>query len=113
MLVSVYMWNQAPFATLLFLAGMQSISEDLYAAAEVDGAGYWQRFRYVTLPALRPILFLVLVLCTVNGFLMLDLIYILTMGGPALRHHHDLLARLPDQLRRSSSSAPGPRSSTR
>ena len=81
-LVSVYMWNQAPFATLLFLAGMQSIAEDLYAAAEVDGAGYWQRFRYVTLPALRPILFLVLVLATVNGFLMLDLIYILTMGGP-------------------------------
>jgi ABC-type sugar transport system permease subunit len=81
-LVSVYMWNQAPFATLLFLAGMQSISEDLYIAAEVDGADYWQRFRYITLPALRPILFLVLVLCTVNGFLMLDLIYILTMGGP-------------------------------
>ena len=82
-LVSVYMWNQAPFATLLFLAGMQSISLDLYAAAEVDGAGYWQRFRYVTLPALRSILFLVLVLATVNGFLMLDLIYVLTMGGPA------------------------------
>jgi ABC-type sugar transport system permease subunit len=81
-LVSVYMWNQAPFATLLFLAGMQSISEDLYTAAEVDGAGYWQRFFYITLPALRPILFLVLVLCTVNGFLMLDLIFILTMGGP-------------------------------
>lgn len=82
-LVSVYMWNQAPFASLLFLAGMQSISLDLYAAAEVDGAGYWQRFRHVTLPALRSILFLVLVLATVNGFLMLDLIYILTMGGPA------------------------------
>jgi multiple sugar transport system permease protein len=81
-LVSVYMWNQAPFATLLFLAGMQSIPEDLYSAAEVDGAGYWQRRRYVTLPALRPILFLVLVLATVNGFLMLDLIYVLTMGGP-------------------------------
>lgn len=81
-LVAVYMWNQAPFATLLFLAGMQSIGEELYAAAEVDGAGYWQRFAHVTLPALRPILFLVLVLCTVNAFLMLDLIYILTMGGP-------------------------------
>ena len=64
-LVAVYMWNQAPFATLLFLAGMQSIGEDLYAAAEVDGAGYWQRFAHVTLPALRPILFLVLVL---SGF---------------------------------------------
>jgi ABC-type sugar transport system permease subunit len=82
-LVSVYMWNQAPFASLLFLAGMQSISEDQYAAAEVDGAGYWRRLWYVTLPALRPIVFLVLVLATVNGFLMLDLIYILTMGGPA------------------------------
>jgi ABC-type sugar transport system permease subunit len=81
-LVSVYMWNQAPFATLLFLAGMQSIPLELYMAAEADGAGYWQRLRYVTLPALRPIVFLVLVLSTVNGFLMLDLIYILTMGGP-------------------------------
>ncbi|HEV8436465.1 MAG TPA: sugar ABC transporter permease [Methylomirabilota bacterium] len=81
-LVSVYMWNQAPFATLLFLAGMQSIPVDLYSAAEVDGAGYWQRFWHVTMPALRPIVFLVLVLATVNGFLMLDLIYVLTMGGP-------------------------------
>ena len=63
------------------------------------GPGYWQRFRYVTLPALRPILFLVLVLGTVNGFLMLDLIYVLTMGGPAQRDHHHLLARLPDELR--------------
>ena len=81
-LVSVYMWNQAPFATLLFLAGMQSIPQELHLAAEVDGAGYWQRFRYVTLPAVKPLLFLVLVLATVNGFLMLDLIYVLTQGGP-------------------------------
>jgi multiple sugar transport system permease protein len=81
-LVSVYMWNQAPFATLLFLAGMQSIPQELHMAAEVDGAGYWQRFRYVTFPAIKPLLFLVLVLATVNGFLMLDLIYVLTMGGP-------------------------------
>ena len=82
-LVSVYMWNQAPFASLLFLAGMQSIPEELYMAAEADGAGYWQRFRHVTLPALRGIMFLVLVVSTVNGFLMLDLIFVLTMGGPA------------------------------
>jgi ABC-type sugar transport system permease subunit len=81
-LVSVYMWNQAPFATLLFLAGMQSIPLELHMAAQADGAGYWQRVRYVTLPALRGILFLVLVVSTVNGFLMLDLIYVLTMGGP-------------------------------
>ncbi len=81
-LVAVYMWNQAPFATLLFLAGMQSIPLELHMAAAADGAGYWQRLRYVILPAIRPLLFLVLVLATVNGFLMLDLIYILTMGGP-------------------------------
>ena len=112
-LVSVYMWNQAPFASLLFLAGMQSISEDLYSAAEVDGAGYWQRFCYVTLPALRPILFLVLVLATVNGFLMLDLIYVLTMGGPAQRHHHALVARLSDDVRVLQVRARAPRSCTR
>jgi ABC-type sugar transport system permease subunit len=81
-LVSVYAWNQAPFAALLLLAGMQSISVDVYSAAEVDGAGYWQRFRHLTLPALRPTLFLVLMMATVNGFLMLDLIYVLTRGGP-------------------------------
>src|SRR5258705_6487624 len=80
-LVSVYAWNQAPFAALLLLAGMQSIPAGLYSAAEVDGAGYWQRFRHLTLPALRPILFLVLVLATVNGVLMLELIYVLTIGG--------------------------------
>ena len=81
-LVSVYMWNQAPFATLLFLAAMQSVPDEHYMAAEVDGAGYWQRLRHVTLPAIRPVVFLVLVLATVNGFLMLDLIYVMTMGGP-------------------------------
>ncbi len=81
-LVSVYMWNQAPFATLLFLAAMQSVPGEHYMAAEVDGAGYWQRLRHVTLPAIRPVVFLVLVLSTVNGFLMLDLIYVMTMGGP-------------------------------
>ena len=58
-LVSVYMWNQAPFATLLFLDGMQSISEDLYTAAEVDGAGYWhQNFTFCDINLIfSPILF--------------------------------------------------------
>ena len=81
-LVSVYMWNQAPFATVLFLAGLQSIPEDLHASAAVDGAGYWRELWHVVLPALRPMLFLVIVLCTVNSFLMLDLTFVMTMGGP-------------------------------
>ncbi|HEV7370716.1 sugar ABC transporter permease [Arenibaculum sp.] len=81
-LIVVYVWNQAPFAAILFLAGLQSISPDLHAAAAVDGAGYWRRLWHVTLPSLRPMMFLVLVLATVNGFLMLDLIYVMTSGGP-------------------------------
>ena len=81
-LVSVYMWNQAPFATVLFLAGLQAIPEDLHASAAVDGAGFWRELWYVVLPALKPMIFLVVVLCTVNGFLMLDLTFVMTMGGP-------------------------------
>ncbi len=81
-LVVVYVWNQAPFAAVLFLAGLQSISQDLYDAAEVDGAGFWRKLWHVTLPALRPMMFLVIVLSTVNGFLMLDLIFVITFGGP-------------------------------
>jgi ABC-type sugar transport system permease subunit len=81
-LIVVYMWNQAPFATILFLAGLQSIPPDLYAAASVDGAGFWRKLWHVTLPSLRPMIFLVLVLATVNGFLMFDLIYVMTSGGP-------------------------------
>ena len=82
-LVSVYMWNQAPFATLLFLAGMQSVSMDLYSAAEVDGAGL-----LAALPIRDPSRHPAHPVPgagagTVNGFLMLDLIYVLTMGGPA------------------------------
>lgn len=81
-LVFVYVWNQAPFAAILFLAGLQSIPHDLYDAATVDGAGFWRKLWHVTLPCLRPMIFLVLVLATVNGFLMLDLIYVMTFGGP-------------------------------
>jgi ABC-type sugar transport system permease subunit len=81
-LVSVYMWNQAPFATVLFLAGLQAIPEDLHASAAVDGAGFWRALWHVVLPALKPMIFLVVVLCTVNGFLMLDLTFVMTMGGP-------------------------------
>lgn len=81
-LIVVYVWNQAPFATILFLAGLQSIDPDLYNAASVDGAGFWRKLWHITLPSLRPMMFLVLVLATVNGFLMLDLIYVMTSGGP-------------------------------
>ena len=82
-LVSVYMWNQAPFATLLFLAGMQSISTDLYSAAEVDGAGYWQRVRRVIFPLTLRTVLLVTLVSVIGSLLAFDQFYIMTAGQPS------------------------------
>jgi multiple sugar transport system permease protein len=70
-LVIVEVWRTWPFAFLMLTAGMQSISQDLYEAAGLDGAGVWAQFRGVTLPMLRPVnrvLLLVLFLWTFNDF---------------------------------------------
>lgn len=68
---------------LLFLAGLQNISGEVEEAAMVDGANAWQRFRYVTLPMLRPTLFTVLTLGLVGTWQVFDQIYVGTQGGPA------------------------------
>ena len=68
---------------VIFLAGLQTIPKDLYEAAEVDGAGRWQRFRSITLPLLMPTLFFVLVVSTISAFQSFAQIHILTKGGPA------------------------------
>lgn len=70
-IVLVQVWRFWPFALLTLMAGMQSITDELYEAAAVDGAGMWQQFRRITLPMLRPVnqvLVLVLVLWTFNDF---------------------------------------------
>ncbi|MCC6704069.1 MAG: ABC transporter permease subunit [Thermomicrobiales bacterium] len=84
LVVVAYVWNSAPMAALFFLAALQSVPGNLYSAAKMDGAGIWQRFRYITLPWLRPILVLVLLLSTINGVMAFDLIYFLTRGGPGI-----------------------------
>jgi len=81
-LVSVYMWNQAPFATLLFLAAMQSIPGELYMAAEVDGARPLQMFRYITLPFIRPFIELGALLGSLFIVQSFDTIFMTTQGGP-------------------------------
>ena len=53
-------WWTLGFNTIIYLAGLQDISADLYEAAEVDGANKWQQFRFITLPGLRPVLLFVL-----------------------------------------------------
>jgi ABC-type sugar transport system permease subunit len=75
-------WRQASLSGLLFLAALQTIPPDLPEAATVDGASTWQRFRYVTLPWMRPVLLVVMVTNVIFGFLQFDVIYAITQGGP-------------------------------
>jgi multiple sugar transport system permease protein len=76
-------WKTTPFATLLFLAGLQIIPSDLYRAARVDGANSLQVFLHVTLPLLKPVFLLVLIFRTMDAARIFDLIFVLTGGGPA------------------------------
>lgn len=79
----VDIWNYTPFITLVLLAGLISISQEIYEAAKVDGANWWQNFRYITLPLLKPLIFLVLLIRTTDALRVFDSIYALTGGGPA------------------------------
>ncbi|MCC6997191.1 MAG: sugar ABC transporter permease [Deltaproteobacteria bacterium] len=81
--VLVDVWKTTPFVTLILLAGLQAIPQDLYRAAAVDGATRWQTFRTVTLPLLRPALALALLLRALDAFRVFDAIWVLTAGGPA------------------------------
>lgn len=80
--IMVGVWKCLPFMTIITLAGMQSISEELYEAAHIDGAGAWRSFVNVTLPGIRS----VTVMCTTLQFIWtfnnFDTIYLLTSGGP-------------------------------
>ncbi len=77
-------WKTVPNVTLLLLAGLQPISHELYEAAEVDGATRWQKFAWITLPLLRPVILVTVALRTIGAFRVFDIIYVLTgNGGPA------------------------------
>ncbi|HXG15287.1 MAG TPA: sugar ABC transporter permease [Calidithermus sp.] len=80
--IAVNVWRGFPFFGLSFLAGMKAIPAELYEAAAVDGAGAWQRFCHVTLPGLRTIALVVVLLSTIWTFNDFQIVYILTRGGP-------------------------------
>lgn len=80
--ILVSIWKGYPLVMVQILAGIQTISTDMYEAAEIDGANMWQRFRYVTIPALKPILTTILILDTVWVFKQFTLIWLMTSGGP-------------------------------
>src|SRR6201981_2028557 len=77
-----YIWRTLPFAILLIHAALEGIAPELFEAAALDGASAWQRFRYVTLPLLRPIIVVILVLRTSFAFAVFDEVLAITQGGP-------------------------------
>jgi multiple sugar transport system permease protein len=82
-LIVVNVWRGLPFYAITLLAGLQTISPELYEAATIDGASAWGRFRYVTLPLMKPIIFIVTMFSVIFTFADFQLIYVLTHGGPA------------------------------
>ena len=81
--VAVDVWRGVPFVLLLMLAGLQTIPQEQYEAAALDGASAWQRFRFVTLPNLRYLLVVASTLDIINTVRHYDIIGVMTAGGPA------------------------------
>jgi len=88
-------WKGFGYSMLILLAGLQAVPKSYLEAAMIDGAGTWQRFRYVTLPQLRPVLFFVLVIETIGAFQVFDAMYVMTGGGP-VRSSYSLVYLLYD-----------------
>lgn len=82
-------WQVLGFYMIILLTGLQNIQPSLYEAAAIDGANAWMRFRRITLPLLRPSIFLCFVIGIINSFTNFDLIYVMTDGGPS--HATELL----------------------
>jgi multiple sugar transport system permease protein len=84
---TVNVWRGLPFYGITLLAGLQTISPDLYEAAAIDGASTVQRFAYVTLPVIKPVLIIVTMFSVIFTFSDFQLVYALTAGGPANATH--------------------------
>lgn len=82
-LIIVMVWKSFPFQMVLLLAGLQAIPDELYEAAKVDGASPWKGFVSITLPLLRPISFISVLMAAINAFQFFPIPWILTAGGPA------------------------------
>jgi len=86
-LILINLWRGYPFVMLMLLAALQSIPLELYEAAAVDGAGAWMRFRYVTIPSIRPVIASVGLLDAIWNFRLFDLVFLTTGGGPLNSTH--------------------------
>ena len=88
-IVIATIWQGTPFVMILLLAGLQSLPAAPFEAAIVDGASAWQRFRFLTLPLMRPVIVVAIALRVIDLFRVFDVIYIMTFGGPG--HATELL----------------------
>jgi multiple sugar transport system permease protein len=77
-----HLWKEMPFASILFLAGLQTIPQELYDASRVDGATSKDVLFKITLPLLKPVLLVVAIYETIVGLVTFDLVYVMTGGGP-------------------------------
>jgi len=82
-IIIVDIWQTTPFIILFLLAGLQTIPKQLYEAAEIDGASKLNMFKNITLPLLKPVILIILIMKSIFSFRMFDKIYVLTGGGPA------------------------------
>ncbi len=80
--MGVLVWIQIGYPLVIFMAGLQRVDPELYEAAEIDGASWWQRLWSVTVPQIRPEIFVVLLTCTIAALKSFDKIFVLTRGGP-------------------------------
>ena len=87
-IIFVSVWYWTPFVTITFLAALQTISDDLYDAAAVDGANAWKRLIYITLPVLKPVLIVIVMLRTIFMFNKFDIVWLMTNGGPLTTTEH-------------------------
>ncbi|MFJ9038376.1 carbohydrate ABC transporter permease [Streptomyces sp. NPDC102406] len=86
----VMTWKYFGFHMMLYLAGLQGIPTELHDAARIDGAGPWQRFRYLTLPLLGPTIRMSVFLSVIGAIQLFDLVWVVTQGGPD--HHSETMA---------------------
>ncbi|MFJ8582034.1 carbohydrate ABC transporter permease [Micromonospora sp. NPDC093277] len=82
MVMAVMIWVQLGYPVVVFMAALERVDPELYEAAEIDGAGWWRRFRAITLPQIRPETFVVGLTCTIAAMKVFGPIYALTRGGP-------------------------------
>jgi raffinose/stachyose/melibiose transport system permease protein len=81
--MGVMIWVQLGYPVVMFMAGLQRIDPELYEAADLDGASWWQRFRRITVPLVRPEFYVVLVTTTIAALKIFAQVFVLTRGGPS------------------------------